>query len=61
VLDLLVIQKGADGSVEGFEVEDLDMDVVRVLDGDLAELLAAEDVVRLAVTMEPGSVADGAG
>ncbi len=57
VLDLLVIQKGSDGSVEGFEVEDLDLDVVRVLDGDLADLLAAEDVVRLAAVMEPGSVA----
>jgi len=57
VLDLLVIQKGADGVVQGFEVDDLDMDVVRALDGDLADLLAAEDVVRLAEVMEPRSVA----
>jgi len=57
VLDLLVIQKGADGAVQGFEAEDLDMDVVRALDGDLADLLAAEDVVRLAEVMEPRSVA----
>lgn len=57
VLDLLVIQKATDGSVEGFEVEDLDTDEIRSLEKDLAELLAAEDVDHLAAAMEPGSVA----
>ncbi len=57
VLDLLVIQKGADGAVEGFEVEDLEIDDVRVLSSDLADVLAQEDVLRLGAAMEPGSVA----
>jgi hypothetical protein len=57
VLDLLVIQKGADGAVEGFEAEDLEVDHVRVLSGDLADVLAHEDVLRLGASLEPGSVA----
>jgi hypothetical protein len=57
VLDLLVIQRAADGSVEGFEVEDLFMDGTRSLEADITEILASEDVERLAVAMEPGSVA----
>jgi hypothetical protein len=57
VLDLLVIQKAADGSVEGFEVEDLELEDVRVLGADLADLLAGEDVPRLASALDPGSVA----
>lgn len=57
VLDLIVLQKSLDGSVEAFEVEDLDMDDLRSVEKDLAELLAEEDVDRLAAAMEPGSVA----
>jgi hypothetical protein len=57
VLDLLVIQKAADGSIEGFEVDDLGLDEIRTLEADLVELLAADDVVHLAAAMEPGSVA----
>ncbi len=57
VLDLLVIQKAADGSVEGFEVEDLELEDIRVLGADLADLLAGEDVTRLATALDPGSVA----
>jgi hypothetical protein len=57
VLDLVVIQKGADGSVEGFEVEDLGMDEIHALEADLADLLAAEDIEHLSAVMEPGSVA----
>ncbi len=57
VLDLLVLQKADDGSVEGFEVEDFDMDGLRALETEIAEILAAEDVENLAAAMEPGSVA----
>ncbi len=57
VLDLLVMQKSADGTVEGFEVDDDDLDDLRSLESELAEILAARDVEHLAEAMEPGSVA----
>lgn len=57
VLDLLIIQKAADGSVEGFEVEGFDSDEIRQLEAEFAEILAAQDVEDLAAAMEPGSVA----
>jgi hypothetical protein len=58
ILDLLVLQKGADGSVDAFEIDETEAtDEVRALEGHVAELLAAEDVVHLAEAMEPGSVA----
>ncbi len=57
VLDLVVIQKGADGVVEGFEAEDLELEDVRVLGGGLADLLTVEDVRRLGGLLEPGNVA----
>ena len=58
VLDLLVLQKNADGSVEGFEIDDLDeLDDLRVIETGIAEILAADDVDHLAAAMEPGTVA----
>lgn len=58
VLDLLVLQKDADGSVEALEIDDLDgVDELRALETEIAEILAEEDVVHLAAAMEPGSVA----
>ena len=58
VLDLLILQKDADGSVEGVEIDDLDAaDELRSLEAEVAEILAAEDVEHLAAAMEPGSVA----
>jgi hypothetical protein len=58
LLDLLLIRKGEDGSVEGFEVDDLDgADQVRRLEAYVAEVLSADDVVMLAEAMAPGSVA----
>ena len=58
VLDLLVLVKDADGSVDGFEIDELEgADELRVLETELAEILAAEDVAHLAEAMEPGSVA----
>jgi hypothetical protein len=57
VLDLLIMQKSADGTVEGFEIDDTDLDELRSLDAEVAEILAAADVEHLAAAMEPGSVA----
>jgi hypothetical protein len=58
VLDLLVLQKDQDGSIEAVEINDLDqMDELRVAETQLAELLAAEDVTHLAAAMEPGTTA----
>ncbi len=57
VLDMLIIQKADDGTVEGFEIQDFDVDEIRALEADIADILAAEDVEHLAAAMEPGSVA----
>jgi hypothetical protein len=58
VLDVLILQKDADGSVEALEIDDLDgVDELQALETEIAEILAEEDVVHLAAAMEPGSVA----
>jgi hypothetical protein len=60
VLDLILLKKELDGSVEGFEshdVGDLDLAGLRELETELALLLAEEDVEAIGAAMEPGSVA----
>ena len=58
VLDLLILQKDADGTVDALEIDDLDqVDELRVAETQMAELLAAEDVMHLAASMEPGATA----
>ena len=58
LLDLLIIQKNADGSIEAMEIDDLEgVDELRALETEIAEILAEEDVAHLAAAMEPGSVA----
>ena len=60
VLDLVLLRKDADGSVEAAELESLDdSDVgeLRAVEGELAMLLAAEDVENIGGALEPGSVA----
>jgi hypothetical protein len=56
VLDLVIIDKDADGSIEAFEVDETDLfDEIRALETYVAEILAEEDIEHLAVAMEPGS------
>ena len=58
IIDLIVLVKNEDGSIDGMELEDLDeLGELRRLEAELAELLAAEDVVNLAAAMDPGSTA----
>jgi hypothetical protein len=58
VLDLLILQKAADGSVDAYEVDETDaVDEIRALETHVSEILAADDVLNLAAAMEPGSVA----
>ena len=60
VLDLLVLQKGLDGSVEAAELNELDVSDVGellTLEAELAMLLAEEDVEAIGAALEPGSVA----
>jgi hypothetical protein len=58
ILDLLILQKNEDGSVDALEIDDVPGgDEIRALETDIAEILAAEDVEHLAAAMLPGSVA----
>ena len=58
VLDLIILQKDADGSVEALEIDDLDaVDDLRAIESEIAEILAEDDVAHLAAAMEPNSVA----
>jgi hypothetical protein len=58
IVDILVLVKDEDGSVEAMELSDLDeLGPLQVLETELAELLAEEDVDHLAAAMDPGSVA----
>jgi uncharacterized protein DUF6325 len=60
VLDLLVLKKDADGSLEAFELSDLDeaeIGGLRSYETALAMLLSEEDVTALAAAIEPGSSA----
>src|SRR5215213_10312188 len=60
VLDLLVLKKDADGTLEAFELSDLDegeIGELRTYESGLAMLLSEEDVNSLAAAIEPGSSA----
>ena len=58
VLDLLLIVKNEDGTVDALEIDDTPaVDSLRALEADIAEILAEEDVLNLAAAMEPGTVA----
>jgi hypothetical protein len=60
VLDLLVLKKDADGSLEAFEMSDLDdteIGHLRSYESELAMLLSEDDVIAIAEAIEPGSSA----
>jgi hypothetical protein len=58
IMDLLILQKGEDGTVMAQELGDLDdLGEFGRIEAELAQTLAEEDVDNLAVAMDPGSVA----
>ena len=58
VIDVLVLTKDAEGSVEAMELSDIEnLGPLQQIEAELAELLAEEDVINLAAAMDPGSTA----
>jgi hypothetical protein len=60
VLDLVLLSKDMDGSVEAAELRDADdgeVGQLRAAEADLAVLLAASDVEEIGAMLEPGSTA----
>ena len=58
VIDILILTKNDDGSIDAIELSDVDeLGKLQALEAELAELLAEEDVAHLAAAMDPGSVA----
>jgi len=58
VIDILILTKDADGSIEAMELSDIEnLGPLQQLEAELAELLAEEDVAHLAAAMDPGSTA----
>ena len=58
VIDVLILDKNDDGSVDATELSDIEeLGEMQAIEAELAELLAAEDVDHLAAPMEPGSTA----
>jgi hypothetical protein len=58
LIDILILVKDADGTVEAMEFGDLDeLGPLQRYEAELAEFLAEDDVEHLAAAMEPGSIA----
>jgi hypothetical protein len=58
VIDVLILTKDAEGTVDAMELSDVgELGELESIEAQLAELLAAEDVEHLAAAMEPGSTA----
>jgi Family of unknown function (DUF6325) len=58
VIDVLILTKNEDGTVEAAELSDIDeLGPLQAVEAELAELLAEDDVEHLAAAMEPGSTA----
>jgi uncharacterized membrane protein len=60
VLDLLVLKKESDGSLEAFELgdlEDAELGALRAHEEELAMLLSEDDVKNVAEAIDPGSSA----
>jgi hypothetical protein len=58
VMDVLILAKDADGSIEAMELSDVaELGELAGLEAQLVQTLAEEDVINLAAAMDPGSVA----
>jgi hypothetical protein len=58
LIDMLIMGKEDDGTIDVIELSDLDeLGELELLEAELAELLAEDDIVDLAAAMEPGTVA----
>ena len=58
VVDVLILTKNADGSVDAMELSEIEqLGPLQAVEAQLAEFLAAEDVEHLAAAMDPGSTA----
>ena len=58
IIDVLILTKDADGSVDAMELSDVEeLGDLQKIETELAELLAADDVADLAAAMDPGSTA----
>jgi len=58
VIDVMILTKNEDGSIEATELSDVDdLGPLQAVEAQLADLLAADDVVHLAAAMDPGSTA----
>jgi hypothetical protein len=58
VIDVLILTKNEDGTVDAIELSDVpELGELQRIETQLAELLAADDVAHLANAMEPGSTA----
>src|SRR3954451_10769430 len=58
IIDILILDKNADGTVEATELSDIDqLGDLQAVEAQLAELLAEDDVEHLAASMDPGSTA----
>jgi hypothetical protein len=58
VIDVLVLTKNADGTVDAIELSDVgELGELQTLEAELAELLAEDDIEHLAAAMDPGSTA----
>jgi hypothetical protein len=58
IMDLLILIKNEDGSIDATEIEHLpELGEFQRIEADLVETLAEDDVITLAEAMAPGSVA----
>lgn len=58
LIDLVILEKNEDGSVDATELEELDnLGALEAVAADLGDLLSDTDIDNLAAAMEPGSVA----
>jgi hypothetical protein len=58
VIDVLILTKNEDGTVDAMELSDIEeLGPLQAIETQLAELLAADDVENLAAAMDPGSTA----